>query len=117
MNDNLQNNIKRWVELDNNIKSYNDTLKDLRLERSKLSTDINIYLHDNSLGDHSINITDGTLKCVDIKHQQSLSMTYIRSILDKCIIDNNGLIELIMSELKSSREYKIQKDIKRSYNK
>ena len=117
MDDNLQNNIKRWVELDNNIKSYNDTLKSLRLERSQLSTDINTYLHDNSLENHSINITDGVLKCVDIKHQQALSMTYIRSILEKCIIHDNRLIELIMSELKSSREYKIQKDIKRSYNK
>ena len=100
MDDNLQNNIKRWVELDNNIKSYNDTLKNLRLERSQLSTDINTYLHDNSLENHSINITDGTLKCVDVKHQQALSMTYIRSILEKCIIDDNKQNNLLNSFIK-----------------
>ena len=117
MNDDFKDKIKRWVEIDNNIKSYNDTLKKLRAERSGLSNKLNTYLHDNSLENHSINITDGSLRCIDIKQQQALSMTYIKSILEKCIIDDNSLIELIMSELNSSREYKIQKDIKRSYNK
>jgi hypothetical protein len=112
----FENNIKRWVSLDNRIKSLNEEAKALREEKSSINDSIGAHIETNHLEKATIQISDGKLRYVTTKTQSPISIKYLESCLSDCINDAAKVKEII-DYIKENREVKETTELKRYYNK
>lgn len=112
----FEDNIKKWVSLDNQIKHMNDKLRELRNEKNEVEGSIQHYLDINNIENPTIEITDGKLKFGTNKTQSQLTYKYVEQCLFETI-RNEDHVKKIINYMKSNRESKIEKVIKRTYNK
>ena len=73
----FEDNIKKWVQLDNQIKLYNDRIKSLREQKSELTENL-FSAQENDYENAVIQITDGKLKFSNTK-VQTLTFKYIEN--------------------------------------
>ena len=111
----LEVKIKRWVELDNHIKETNETVRDIRTEKSIVHDEIIELVEEKHLEKATVNISDGKLKFVASKHTAPLTLSYIEKCLND-LITNGKQVEQIMTYIKKNRETKTIMEIKRVYN-
>ena len=112
----LELKIKRWVELDNKIKSTADEVRDIRTEKSVINDEILEIIEEKQLGKATVNISDGKLRFVQSKTTAPLTLTYIEKCLSD-LITNGKQVEQIMAYIKKNRETKTSMEIKRVYDK
>lgn len=112
----LELKIKRWVELDNKIKSTSDEVRDIRTEKSVINDEILEIIEEKQLGKATVNISDGKLRFVQSKSTAPLTLTYIEKCLSD-LITNGKQVEQIMAYIKKNRETKTSMEIKRVYDK
>ena len=112
----FQDNIKKWVLLDNQQKHLNDKLKEVREEKTNLSGDINRYIKNKNIDNQTIQITDGSLKFVEVKTHTSIRFKYVEKCLSEILKDEKKIDEKIFDYLKNNRTCKIENEIKRMYN-
>lgn len=110
----FEENVKKWVVLDNKIKSLNNEIKTLRQEKSEMTDSIFEYIKSNNLSNAIIKISDGNLKFNQIRQANPLTFKYLEQCLSRCI-NNKEKMEYILNYIKNSREYKYVDDIKRTY--
>lgn len=108
----FEETIKKWVALDNQIKSLSEKTKQLRNDKNTTEESIMNYVEKNNLSNATINITDGKLRFVSSKQTAPLTLRYVEECLTKCI-GNPAQVSKIMQFIKDSREVKISSDIKR----
>jgi len=111
----LEQHIQQWVAIDNQIKAYNDKLKELRDNKSNISEQIHIQLEANGNIDATIKIPDGRLKMTKTKETQTLTFTYLEKCLSE-IIKNEDQVKKIVEYIKNKREVKYVSEIRRIYN-
>ena len=109
---NFNENIKQWVELDNEIKNISEILKKKREKKIEILKNIINYKNDNNLDNILINFNNEKLKFTSYKQQQPISLNFLRETLDEIIKDREQ-IDYIVEYLKNKRKYKIVEDIKR----
>ena len=112
----LELKIKRWVELDNKIKSTTEEVRDIRTEKAVINDEILEIIEEKQLGKATVNISDGKLKFVSSKTTAPLTLTYIEKCLSE-LITNGKQVEQIMTYIKKNRETKTTMEIKRVYDK
>ena len=108
----FEENIKKWVALDNQLKTLNEKTKQLRDDKNNLEEGIMTYVDTNKLSNATVNISDGKLRFVSTKQTAPLTLKYVEECLAKCI-GNEGQVTQIMKVIKESREVKYTADIKR----
>jgi len=108
----LEENIKNWVSLDNEIKTINEKLRLLREKRSVSSDSIINYIQEKQLDNATIKISDGRLRFVSVKQQNPLSYKFIDDSLRKCI-SNADQVDLIMEFIRKERPSTVKTEIKR----
>jgi hypothetical protein len=108
----FEENIKKWVALDNQLKTLNEKTKQLRDDKNNLEEGIMSYVETNKLSNATVNISDGKLRFVSSKQTAPLTLKYVEECLSKCI-GNEGQVTQIMKVIKESREVKYSADIKR----
>jgi len=111
----LEAKIKRWVELDNQIKTSADEVRDIRTEKAVIGDEILDIVEEKKLDKATVNISDGKLRFVAAKHTAPLTLTYVEKCLSE-LITNGKQVEQIMSYIKKNRETKTTTEIKRVYN-
>jgi hypothetical protein len=111
----FEENIKKWVALDNQVKTMTEKTKQLRDEKNALEEGIMNYVETNKLNNATVNISDGKLRFVKSKQTAPLTLKYVEECLSKCIGNENQVIH-IMKIIKDSREVKYTDDIKRYGN-
>ena len=111
----FEENIKKWVWIDNQLKSVNDRAKQLRDEKNTMEETIMTYVETNNLSNATINITDGKLRFVSTKQTAPLTLKYVEECLAKCI-SNPSQVKQVMQVIKENREVKYSADIKRQVN-
>tara|TARA_B100000035_G_scaffold198672_1_gene169747 strand:+ start:1670 stop:2014 length:345 start_codon:yes stop_codon:yes gene_type:complete len=112
----FEDNIKKWVMLDNQQKHLNEKIKEIREQKNNLSSDLNNYCKNKNINNPTIQITDGQLKFVEVKTQSTISFKYIEKCLNEIFRDEKKMVEHILEYLKNNRTYKIENEIKRIYN-
>jgi len=112
----FEKNIKKWVEIDNNIKSLSQQLKELRNQKNNYNTDIINYIQNNNLENATIKIGNGKLKFIDINQQQPLTYKFIYEKLYYYFGNDKEKALDIINYLKSGRNIKTSKEIKRTYS-
>ena len=63
----IQENVQKWLDIDNRIKEQNEIIKRLRNERSGIEENITNYANTNNLNNLSIKTDEGILKLFDLK--------------------------------------------------
>ena len=111
----FESNIKTWVHLDNNIKKLNDEISELKERRSSLKQDIMTEVNDKKLNDAVIKINNCRLKFVNVTQTQPLTFKFIEECLNDCIGAKTD-VDNIIQYIKSKRQNKITKEIKRFNN-
>jgi len=111
----FEDNIKEWVQLDNQIRLYNEKIKVIRERKSELLERIlgENKEFDKNLNNRTIDISDGKLKFQNSKQTSPLTFKYLQDSLHK-IIRNEKQVEQIVNYLKENREIKLVPEIKRS---
>ena len=111
----FENNIKTWVNIDNQIKSLNEKARELREQRNELCDEILTYANTNNLGNATVEISDGRLRFATSRSTAPLTLRFIQNCLDDVISDQES-VSKIMKYIKSKREVRTSSDIKRYYN-
>ena len=111
----FEENIKKWVAADNQMKLLAEQTKKLRDEKNTSEETILKYIEANNLKNATVNITNGKLRFVETKQTAPLTLKYVEECLGKCI-SNSGQVAKIMEVIKESREVKYTADIKRYTN-
>jgi hypothetical protein len=108
----LEENIKKWVLLDNKIKQSIIELKKIRMEKNKYNNSILEYVSNNHLNNATIKINNGKLRFVDVNYSQPLTYKFIYECLNKYYHNDDNAMEII-NFIKSQRNIKSIKEIKR----
>ena|SRR6056300_1685183 len=111
----FEENIKKWVSLDNQLKTINEKVKQLRDEKNSTEEFIMNYVEEKEIKNATINISDGKLRFTTTKQTSPLTLKYVEECLMKCI-GNEGQVKQVMKVIKDSREVKHSSDIKRYTN-
>ena len=111
----FEENIKEWVQLDNELKLYNERTRTIRERKSELVEKIlgEDREFGKNLNNRTIDISDGKLKFQNSKQTSPLTFKYLDECLHK-IIRNEKQVEQIIDYLKQNREIKLVPEIKRS---
>jgi hypothetical protein len=112
----FEDNIKKWVSLDNQIKQINDKTKELKEQKNDIETNILSYVDSHNLNNATARITGGSLKFVETRQVSPITLKLLNQCLTECIKDESQ-IKYIMDYIKKKREVKFSKDIKRYYEK
>ena len=112
---NLEKSIQSWVELDNELKKLNDTVKELRTRKNDVEDKIMGYVENNEMNNSVVNISDGKLKFCETKQTSPLTLGFLEKCLSE-VIANQSQVKQIMDYIKSKRETKVVPEIKRYYN-
>lgn len=111
----LTESIQQWVNFDDQLKSYTNKVKELRLKRNNLTISILDIAEKNNLQNAVIEISDGKLKFQNVKQTSPLNFKFLKQCLSECISDEDS-VKNIIDYIKQKREIKYFNDIKRSYN-
>ena len=112
---NFENEIKQWVQLDNQLKELNEQTKELREKRNSLEKTITTYAASNNLSGSTIQISNGKLKFSNTRIPEPLTFKYLEKSLSE-IIKNENQVQLIIEHIKQKRNVKIVSEIKRFSN-
>ena len=106
--------IKKWVQLDNQVKAYNDKARQLREERNDIADSIIEYVDTSGLNNTTVKISDGKLRFAPTKQTAPLTLRYVEDCLYQCLGDQT-IVKQIMGHIKKNREVRVSRDIKRTY--
>lgn len=111
----FENNIQKWIAVDNQMKSLNDKMKTLRETRNELTGNITNYAEKNNLSNSTVNIGDEKLKIVNTKVTSPLTFKFLEKTLGE-VIRNEIQAKQIVEHIKDKREVKVIPEIKRFSN-
>lgn len=112
----FEDQIKKWVSLDDKIAELNENLKTLRNERKTLTDNITVLADSNGYKNSVIEINNSKLRFHKVKVAQSLSLRYVEECLTH-FIDNKDDLDTIMDYIRNNKEAKYVEEIKRVHNK
>jgi hypothetical protein len=112
----FEQNIQQWVSIDNQLKIYNDKIRELRERRSDVTEAImEQQSTDKNLAKSIIQISDGKLKITESRVPEPLTYKYLEKCLSE-IIKSEDQVTQIMDYVKKKREIKVVSEIKRYSN-
>ena len=112
----LEDDIKQWGTIDNQVKLYQEKIKKLKENRNNISNKILNFVDENNLNCATINISDGRLKFNNTRVTTPLTFKFLEKCLKQCI-QGEKQVEQIIKYIKENRDVRYVPDIKRYYNK
>ena len=73
----FEDNIRKWIQIDNTIKEKQLSIKQLKVEKEQYNENILEYLSENNLENATIKIGDGKLRLVENNTPQALTFKFI----------------------------------------
>lgn len=110
----LQENIKRWVKIDNDSKKLAQSIKELREEKNNISANLFDYFSNNNMKPPNVNISDGKLSFVELNNPNALTFKFLEDCFNEHFDDTSKTKDLL-DFIKSKRTYSKNKTIKRLY--
>ena len=110
----LTNKIKRWVQLDTQLKVINERTKLMRDERGRLSGEICMDLNSAGISKQKIILPDSDLKVYEKKDYSPLTFGFLEQHLGTIMSDPQQ-VSYVIDYLKQKREIKCSNDLKRTY--
>ncbi len=113
---NLLEEIRNWIHIDDQLKLINEKIKILRNRKTELTNNICEYVSNNNNIKNNINIKGGELKITKKNDYKPLTFSYIETCLGNLITDKKQ-VEFIIKYLKDNRETTCSHEIRRNYDK
>jgi len=107
--------LQQWIQIDNQLKTYNEKTKVLREQRNSLTENIIKYATINNLTDKNLKMFNERIQISNTKINEPLTFKYLEKTLGE-IIQNENKVKLIIEKLKQKRNIKIIPEIKRYSN-
>jgi hypothetical protein len=107
----FQEQIKQWVNIDNQIHILSEKLRDLRDKKTHLTEQLSSQSKSMPNGG-VVQITDGKLKFVSTKVHSPLTFKYLERTLGD-VIKSKEQVSRLISYIKDKRETKMINEIKR----
>ena len=107
----LIENVKNWIDIDNNIKELQKELKEKRKEKKVYTANLVEIMKANDVD--CFDIKNGKLLYTKKKVKASLSKKHLFSSLSNYFKNNKNIIEELGNYILNSREEKIKENIKR----
>lgn len=107
----FEEQIKRWVTLDNQVRVLASQAKTLRQEKETTEENLLAYVETNQLTNATVNITDGRLRFVTTKQTAALTLGHVEACLRKSLPETQ--VKQLMQTIKAERVVKEVADIKR----
>ena len=111
---NIEDNIKKWVVLDNKYKNLNNEIKSLRNEKNIITQNLVNEFERKSIKFPTINISDGKLSLINTKIGNVMSYNFLLECFNDFLKDEVQANELL-DFIKSKRTYNNVTNIKRIY--
>lgn len=111
---NIEDNIKKWVVLDNKHKNLNNEIKLLRDEKNNITQNLINEFERKSVKFPTINISDGKLSLINTKIGNVISYNFLLECFNDFLKDEVQAKELL-DFIKSRRTYNNVSNIKRIY--
>ena len=111
---NIEDNIKKWVVLDNKHKNLNNEIKLLRDEKNNITQNLVNEFERKSVKFPTINISDGKLSLINTKIGNVISYNFLLECFNDFLKDEVQAKELL-DFIKSRRTYNNVSNIKRIY--
>ena len=108
----FEQQLQQWVSIDNQMKTLNDRMKELRDKKNVLSENITKYASTNNLSNATVQISDGRLKFTNTNVCEPLTFKYLEKTLAE-VIKNETQVTQIIEYLKTNRDSKMVPEIKR----
>jgi hypothetical protein len=106
--------VQKWLLYEQQLKIVSEKTKQIRESKNKTTEFILNYM--DKITQNKIKISDGELRVHEKKEYSPLTYTYVEECLAKLIPEKEH-VEYIMEYLKSNRETKVSKEIRRIQNK
>jgi hypothetical protein len=121
---NIEDKIKRWVVLDNQLKQLQNQIQLLKDEKNDLTNNLIEHFDNNNKKYPIINISDGKLTFIQIKQPNALSYkfleqcftNYFNNVNANVNASNSNNTTSLLDYIKLKRTYSVNKTIKRVYN-
>ena len=113
---NLLEEIRVWIHIDDQLKLINEKIKILRNKKTELTNNICEYVSNNNNIKNNINIKGGELKITKKNDYKPLTFSYIETCLGNLITDKKQ-VDIIIKYLKENREISCSHEIRRNYDK
>ena len=116
---NFDKNILDWVKCDDEIKKNNEVIKELRLKKDSLETNIIEFIKENELDDNIFNISslDTKLKLNKTITKESISYKFLENTFMKFFkesesdcIKSKELLEFIKNTRECSDKYSLKRN-------
>ena len=107
-------NIKKWVAIDDEIKTINASLREKRDQRNRLLYSIIQHKTDNGLEGKPIKYNNQILKFTVTRQYQTITYDFLKTCLSD-LIEDDEQVEVMMKYIKEKRDFKNVEDIKRFY--
>ena len=107
-------NIKKWVAIDDEIKTINASLREKRDQRNRLLSSIIQHKSDNGLEGKPIKYNNQILKFTVTRQYQTITYDFLKTCLSD-LIEDDEQVEVMMKYIKEKRDFKNVEDIKRFY--
>lgn len=104
--------VKKYVEVDNEIEVLQNKLKIMKDWKRKLNGVIVKHMEDQDLVEHTLEVSDGTLRYHEKKEYSSVSFTYIEKCLHEMIHEPEQ-VKYVIQYLKDKREIKYVPELRR----
>ncbi len=111
----LINNIKEWIKIDNDIAKLKAEIKDRTNKKKMLTTNLVTVMKTNSIDCFDIN--DGALVYKQTKSKKSITGKTLLAALQNYYKDQPNLAEDLTKHVLDSREEVVKEIIKRKINK
>jgi hypothetical protein len=125
---NIEDKIKRWVVLDNQLKQLQNQIQLLKDEKNDLTNNLIEHFDNNNKKYPIINISDGKLTFIQIKQPNALSYKFLEQCFTNYFNNVNANVNAnanasnsnnttsLLDYIKLKRTYSVNKTIKRVYN-
>jgi Family of unknown function (DUF5760) len=114
----LTDNIRRWIEVDNNIRSRRDNIKDLTERRNAIEREITDYVQQHNMQNLQVNVTDGMIKFANRNTYQSVSMKVLKELLTQYFEQNprdtnvDNICKFVAKNRKMTSSFEMVRSIK-----
>jgi hypothetical protein len=111
----LINVIRSWVKNDNEIKHYQEGLKQKKLEKKNLTNELVEIMKTNDID--CFDVTGGKIMYTKTKTKQSVSKKLLLSTLSEYFKDDDEMATQVTNHILEARTEKITESIRRKENK
>ena len=107
--------LQQWVQLDNQMKVYQEKIKEWREKRNALEKDITQYASLHKLENVPISIADGKLKITTVNAIEPITLKFLERTLNEIICDETQS-KRVLDCIKQKRTVRSVSEIKRFTN-